>query len=331
VKTWLSALVLVLALFAARPAAALDLVRVPAADTPRVVFRVEPGLEASARRMAPGVTRKLAEIESDLPDLPHVGLVEVRLVKHAESLSDAAPPGQGAPAWAIGVAFPEAGVVVVAARGRDGELLDMPSTLAHELAHMALERALGDGRAPRWLHEGFAYLHSSEFSWGRAETLAGAAFRSGTIPLGALEASFPARHDEASLAYAESYDFVAFLAQRGRQESSDDDGDRWPFRRFLRELAHGQPVGAAAMTAYGRSIDQLEGEWYESLRSRYFFYPVAALGGFFWLVIALLSVVAWRRKRRQMQRQLAQMEAEERAHAAAAAAAAATTTSILPQ
>jgi hypothetical protein len=309
------ALVLGLLAGAAGPAAALELV--PVARGARVTLVAEPGLEDEARRLARRADATLAGIEEDVPGLPRLGHVEVRLVKHAEDLPAAAPPGRGAPPWAVGVAYTDVGVVTVAARTPTGALNDMGGTFRHELAHMVLERALGEDRAPRWLHEGFAYLHSSDFSLARAQTLAGAVFRGDVVPLAALEHAFPLRHDGASLAYAQSYDFVAFLAHRGRFEDAQDDGDRWAFRFFLQRLGAGDSLDQAAHAAFGRGLPQLEGEWLESLRSRYFWYPVAALGGAFWVAIALLAVVAWRRKRRQMRKMLAQMEAEEAAWAVA--------------
>jgi hypothetical protein len=60
--------------------------------------------------------------------------------------------------------------VVVVAAHRDGRLIDVDNVVAHELAHIALGAALR-GRAPRWLNEGLAYLHSSDFSMARARTL----------------------------------------------------------------------------------------------------------------------------------------------------------------
>jgi hypothetical protein len=295
----------------------------------RISFTAEPGLEASARRLAPGAEAALARIEADLEGLPRVGRVEVRLVHHAESLDRVAPPGHGAPAWAVGVAWPDVGVVAVAAQQVDGTLVDLRSTLAHELAHMALERALGATRVPRWLHEGFAYQHSAEFEWGRAETLGGALFRGALLPIDALETSFPARHDAVALAYAESYDFVSYLAMRGRWPDTHDDGDRWPFRSFLQHVAHGESIDHAADAAFGRHLAELDAEWIETLRARYVWYPIAALGGFFWVLMAVLAMLGWHRRSRQMRARLAQMGAEEaaalaiaRAEAEAAAAAA---------
>src|SRR5439155_6321764 len=115
--------------------------------------------------------------------------VRIQVVRDASTLARYAPPGRGAPAWAIGVAYPDLGVVTIALRG-GAIIANSRSTLRHELAHVALHVALGD-RVPRWLHEGFANQHADEFSFDRLETLAGMAWFGGVIDIDALDASFP--------------------------------------------------------------------------------------------------------------------------------------------
>jgi hypothetical protein len=257
-----------------------------------VAVHAEPGLERQAGHVAELAARALDAIEADLEGLPRLARVEVRLVKHAEDIP-------GAPAWAVGTADPRAGVVFVAARSRDGDLVDIDRTLAHELAHMALERAVGP--VPRWLTEGFAYLHAPEVSLARAATLTGAVIARRVVPLERLDETFPAREDAAALAYAEAYDFVAFLAGRGR----------WPFHNFLAELARGSSLDGAARAAFGRRFVDLEAEWLASVRERYLFYPFALGGASLWAGGAVLLVLGWRRRRRQARAILAQWERDE--------------------
>ncbi len=281
-----------------------------AAFAQRITLRADPGLDRWSR-LEQLAERELESIEADLPGLERVEHVEVRLVKHAQDLPGAAPAGRGAPPWAIGVAYPELGVVTVAVRGRRGEMLDVDKTLAHELAHMALVRALGAGRVPRWLNEGFAWLHSADDSWGRATAMAGAVWRDDLMPLDELERSFPAAESEVALAYAESFDFVQFLATRGRWQDDRDDGDREPFHRFLREIAGGMTPNAAARTAYGRDLAQLEGEWMDGVRTRYMWLPVGLGTGALWAFGGVLLVLGWLRRKRQGRKRLRQWEIEE--------------------
>jgi hypothetical protein len=205
--------------------------------------------------------------------------------------------------------------VVSVAVHRDANYVEPIATLEHELGHLALGAALGD-RAPRWLHEGFAYQHSTEWSRERAETLARMVWFGDVIPLQQLEMSFPREELAAHRAYAESYDFVGFLARRGRWEDPHDDGDRYPFKRFLRELSHGSSLDEAAVRAYGRPMRELFIEWEADLEARYRFFPLSLLAFGLWALCTLLLVLAWARRRRQNKKRIAQWDAEDAARRA---------------
>jgi hypothetical protein len=277
----------------------------------KAIVRAEAGLDEEADRIAWRADDTFAEIAPDLQGLTAPGYVEIRLVHDASDMSRAAPRGAAVPPWAAGVAFPADGVVVVA-EWRGGNRLDVTGTIDHELAHLALGAALGD-RAPRWLHEGFAYLHSTDWSWDREQTLAGMAWFGSVIPLEQLEIGFPAEELPASRAYAESYDFVTFLSKRGRFQEADDNGDRFPFRQFLAEVARTGDLDLAAIHAYGRPLHDLFDEWRGELKQRYLFMPLGLLLLSIWLLAVLLLVLAWRRRRRQYRSRLAEWEAIERA------------------
>ncbi len=271
----------------------------------------EPGLEALAGKVRVRAPRALAAIQADLQDLPRPEKIEIRLVKRARDMSRAAPAGRGAPSWASGVAYPDLGVIVVATR-RGPQSIDVLNVVDHELAHLALGAALG-GRAPRWLDEGFAYLHSSDWSFERVRTLTGMVWFGNVLPLEELEASFPAEESEVHRAYAQSYDFVAFLARRGRYIDHYDDGDRWTFRRFLAEIAGGKSVEKACWNIYGASLDELFVEWHHDLRQRYLLMPVGMVAMAIWIIAAFLLILAYIRRRRLNRRKLIEWEIEESA------------------
>jgi hypothetical protein len=284
-----------------------------AVEAGAVTVRAEAGMERLAGAVARRAPAVLERIAADLPGLPVPPRVEIRLVVRAADLGRAAPAGLGAPPWASGVAYPAHGVVVVATR-REAHSIDVHSVVAHELAHLALGAALG-GRAPRWLDEGFAYLHSSEFSMGRVQTLTGMAWSGNVIPLAELDRRFPDVESEVDRAYAQSYDFVAFLARRGRYPDPHDDGDRWAFRDFLRAIADGASVHQAARAIYNASLEDLFDEWYQDLRQRYLLVPAGLVGLGVWVLASILLVLAYWRRRRVNRRTLARWEEEERATA----------------
>jgi hypothetical protein len=306
----LVAIVLLLLALAGSAAAAPDLVPLP--GNGRIAVSYEPGLEATARELQASAEDVLERISTDLVDLPAPRFIRVQLVRDASELAAVAPQGRGAPQWAIGVAYPDLGVITVATR-RGPSLADPIQTLRHELAHVALGAALGP-RAPHWLHEGFAYQHSMEWSWDRTETLAGMAWFGGIVPLDELDRSFPAEENPANRAYAQSYDFVGYLSRRGRWDDTADDGDRWPFRRFLTALGQTGDIDAAAKKAFGKPIHELYDEWREDVSKRYLLAPLGVLGLGVWCLCALLLALAWLRKRRVNRRRLDEWERDERIH-----------------
>ncbi|MBX3159324.1 MAG: hypothetical protein KF773_25365 [Deltaproteobacteria bacterium] len=302
------------------PSQAVDRAAVPVTHggRPKVEVVAAPGLEDVGAKLAAGADATLARIAGDLVGLPTPARIELRVVREAEDLAKVAPAGRGAPPWAVGVAYPDLGIISIALR-RGHEVLDADATMRHELAHLALGAALGP-RAPRWLHEGFAYQHSAEWTWSRTETLAGLAWFGGIAPLDQLDASFPAEESPAHRAYAQSYDFVGFLSRRGYFEDDKDDGDRRPFRTFLAEIAHGATPDAAAAKSFGRPLRFLFDEWKSDLNRRFRLIPLGLLGLAAWCVVAILVVAAWWRRKRANRRRLAQWDADDAARAAAAAA-----------
>lgn len=280
-----------------------------------VVVRAEAGLDALARQAAERAPAQLALVAMDLPGLPLPDAIELRLVKRTEDLSRAAPPMRGAPEWARGVAYPELGIAVVATR-RGHETIDALNVVDHELTHLALGTALG-GRAPRWLDEGFAFLHAAEESPARMQILVGLAWTGNTASLSELDQMFRGSAASVDRAYAQSYDLVAFLARRGRYPDRHDDGDRWPFQRFLAEIAAGATPDAAARTAYGASLGQLVGEWHEDLRQRYLLVPASLFMLGLWALSAILLVLGAARRRTVNRSILERWEREEAARRAA--------------
>lgn len=278
---------------------------------PGVVVRAEAGLDALAREAAERVPVQLARVGRELEGLPTPDVIELRLVKRTDDLARAAP-GHRAPEWARGVAYPALGIAVVATR-RGHEPIDALRVVDHELTHLALGKALG-GQAPRWLDEGFAFLHAADESPARTQLLVGMAWTGNTASLFELEQMFRGSAATVDRAYAQSYDLVAFLAQRGRYPDRFDDGDPWPFRRFLAELAAGQAPDEAARIAYGAGLDQLFAEWHEDLRQRYLLIPASLFMLGVWVLAAILLVLGAARRRRINRSILDRWEREEAAH-----------------
>ena len=282
-----------------------------------VIVRAEAGLEPLADTAAEDAPSVLTAIRNDLGGLPFPAHIDIRLVKRARDLGLAAPKGRGAPEWASGVAYLDTGVVVVATRS-GSQSIDVQNVVRHELAHVALDAALSS-RAPRWLNEGFAYLHAPDWSPDRVQLLTGMVWFDGIIPLQKLNQAFTSEESQINRAYAQSYDFVAFLARRGRYADPHDDGNRWPFRRFLANIAAGRTVSQAAGDAYGTSLLALHGEWRANLRDRYLLMPAGLFALSVWVFASILLMIGFIRRRTINRRTLARWQDEEAGISARAA------------
>jgi hypothetical protein len=97
--------------------------------------------------------------------------------------------GAAAPEWGAAIAVPAQRLIVMQGRTAGSDAGDPLVVLRHELAHLALEEALGE-LPPRWFHEGYASVAAGE--WGREEVLATsvALLLRGMPSLDSLNASF---------------------------------------------------------------------------------------------------------------------------------------------
>src|SRR6185312_14190553 len=89
----------------------------------RIETSYEPGLEPTARQLEGEAEDALADIATDLVDLPTPRVIHLQVVRDASSLAEVAPEGRGAPQYAIGVAYPDLGVISIATR-KGGQLVD---------------------------------------------------------------------------------------------------------------------------------------------------------------------------------------------------------------
>lgn len=213
--------------------------------------------------------------------------------------------GRPLPGYASGVAFPAEGLVLLTMTDPASfRRPDLQRVLVHEMAHVALYRAAGGRPVPRWLSEGVAIHLAGERSIARIRELWEGAVQRRLIPLADLSSAFPARHDEVSLAYAQSADIVAHLL--------DAPADRPRFRTLVADLATGEAFQEALKSAYGITPGQLEREWRSSLDGRFGRWPTVLMGlTVIWVLGALLLVLGYVRIRRRHRRTLEQWALEE--------------------
>lgn len=243
-----------------------------------------------------------ARLSEDLgqPVLEHA---TVRIVRSPEQMAALAPEGAPPPAYAAGVAYPALHFAMLALQAPvTWEAPDLAELMRHELAHVALNDAVGGRRVPRWFNEGLAIRQSGEVPWARLRTLWDASLGKRLIPLRDLDAGFPTESYEVNVAYAESADFVSFLMR---------DADRARFGSLVQRVGAGTPFNRALEDAYGTDVRKLEFQWREEVGHRFGIVPMLTGGGLVWTAIVGLAFAAWSKRRRRAKAKLEQWAREE--------------------
>ena len=229
--------------------------------------------------------------------------IEVIIASSEADLIEATPPRRNVPGWAVGVAFPDENLVVIKSpKLVIGGQPYFERVFIHELAHVALGKAMGSRRIPRWLHEGFAIREAGEWSISRGTLLTRAVLTRSLIPLRDLTSGFPREEMKARLAYAESADFVGYIF---------DTYGREGFQGVIGAMAGGREFDRAVSQVLGISMDELETDWRRHLSRRYTWVPVITSSLTLWAVASLILVAGYLRKRRTSSAKLELWEREE--------------------
>ncbi len=187
-----------------------------------------------------------------------------------------------APRWGAAVALPSLRTIVLRADGRD-----LPRTLRHELAHLALHERV-EVRVPLWFDEGYAGWAAGE--WERLGVLElNLAVARGALPdFRALDGALRASETSADAAYALAYSAVSELARRNPTATLNP---------LMERLAAGEDFGAAVLATTGLTVDRFEEAWQRSIRRRYGLATwLLAGGGWLLVAIAVLVLVHLRRR-----------------------------------
>jgi hypothetical protein len=198
--------------------------------------------------------------------------------------------GGRVPAWGVGLASPATRTIVLRA-----DAPDIQRTLRHELAHLALHRAVAV-RVPLWFDEGYASWAAGE--WERLGGLElNLAVARGAVPdLRGLDAALRATPETADPAYALAMSAVLELARRSPSGRLDP---------LLRRLAAGEDFEVAVRETTGLGIDRFEEVWRRAVRTRYSIATWLVAGGLWALVGVALLVLGRRRRARDRERRAA--------------------------
>jgi len=234
--------VLVAILLAAMTAAARETV-----ETPHFLFVHNGGASGLAERLS-----EIAEARRNYIRYM-VGLerednekVEVRIAVDEDEMQQMTGASGRVEKWIAGLTFRGADLIVMSARG--SEYFKASDTFVHELAHLYLDKVVGDRFVPRWFHEGFAMLAASEDAGERMHSILAATATGSLIPLDELEHGFPERQPAVSLAYAQSMFFIRFL-----QRASGSGG----VRELIDDLEAGMPFEAAFRSTWKATPEEM--------------------------------------------------------------------------
>lgn len=240
--------------------------------------------------------RTRVQIMNDLGAEGDEPRVEVRFARNIEELRTLCP--RQPPSWADAVAFWPDNIIVISLTTTQHRPVSLETVFRHELSHLVLRWVVGDAQIPRWFNEGLAIVESDEQAFERLRLLWPSVARGEITPLRRLERRFPAREFQANQAYAESADFVRFLARyRGR----------WRFREMLERIRDGEPFFEAMSTTWGASIPTLESAWHRDLRQRYSVFPTVTAGMTMWIGVGMLAIFAYIKRRRDIRRRIEAM------------------------
>src|SRR5690554_745191 len=258
--------------------------------------------ESEALRDALPRAWRIVADDLGLGDIPPL---HIRLALNPEHLRQLSPRRARAPEFAVGVAYPRAGIILVSLSAEaPATNLDPEKVLIHELSHVALRIAVDGRPLPRWFVEGLAIHHAEENHLRRITTLFAATARGEPLDLDSINRGFSARSHQVNEAYAASADLVRYL----RAQAADEE----VFTALLAHLREGHDFETALRMSYGFDLETLERAWLTDLRRRF---PRISLEGVSMLGFSLATLLAiaagWKRIRRKKKR-LREMAAEER-------------------
>ncbi|HKT59078.1 MAG TPA: hypothetical protein VJQ46_03445 [Gemmatimonadales bacterium] len=187
-----------------------------------------------------------------------------------------------APAWGAAIAEPGARTILLRA-----DQDDLPRTLRHELAHLALHEAV-PVRVPLWFDEGYAAWAAGEWERFGGLELNLAVVRGAIPSLTALDGALRGSASTADAAYALAASAVTELARR------NPTGTLTP---LLQRLERGEDFESAVLATTGLTLDRFDDAWRRAVRRRYTWGQWLIAGGG-WAVIGVLVIWLVRRRRR---------------------------------
>jgi hypothetical protein len=207
------------------------------------------------------------------------------------------------PTWADGTAWPQRRLIFLKSpRIRFGTSKPLEQVLDHEITHVLLGQAFGARPVPRWLQEGLAQWVAGEIGPQTTQRLA-EGLLGNLLTLDQLTSSFPRDPVRANLAYAQSADLIAFVAQEYGEEA---------IVVLVQQMALGKHHNAAFRIATGEDSDTIDQKWRARLENSNLWLSGIATDTFFFGLGAPLTIAAFWMARRRNRKVFERWEAEDR-------------------
>jgi glycerophosphoryl diester phosphodiesterase len=253
-----------------------------------------------SQRLAARVLHMAGAMQA-LPGIPnyHWRTEPIQIVLAPSEPAFQAVTGGQIPEWGAGVAIPARSMIVLPAWGsvERGGPLDYGRVLRHEIAHIALHRAVRPSLPPRWFDEGYASWAANEVDRSSAWMLRLAFFTGSAPPLDSLTLDWPRGAAEARLAYLLSGTVIEFLV--------DESGERGLNRLLERWRLTGN-FEQSLIATYGVNTGTLETQWVRYVKKKYGWTVIvsqsAIFGGFAGAIVFVLYFIRRRRDRAKLKK-----------------------------
>ncbi len=264
-----------------------------------VVIRFQPAQERLARAILPLAIQPFPGLPSDILARGR----EVTVLLAPDEQTFARWTGGRVPEWGAGVAFPTLERIVLPAYApRAPSPAELRSTLRHELAHVALQRHLGEAQVPRWFTEGYATWTAGQLDT-EADWLLRVAFLTGRAPpLDSLALLWPGGATDARIAYLLSASAMRHLYAHGGEP---------PLTRMLAEWRAGASLDQAMRSSYQFTLGRFERDWGDAVRREYGWLRFLAQATVLWSIAGILVIGIWIIRRRYNRTRLARLRANE--------------------
>ena len=212
--------------------------------------------------------------------LPIIHIYVVDNNKDFVTLQPGAPPH-----WADATAWPQHRLIFLRAQSlRSGVARPQKQVLDHEITHVLLGQVFGAKPIPHWLQEGLAQWFAGEVTPEVTRQITRGSWGRGLIPLDQLRGSFPKDPTRAQLAYAQSADFIGFLATEYGESMLSE---------LVKRTAIGEPLETILDDLTGESLSSIDERWRSRLEGSWLSLEVITSDTFLFALASLALVIGY--------------------------------------